>query len=517
MRKTISKLSRQVQSIPSWFWLGIICLIFAALSLGNMTRWSIWFDEAFSAYMIRFDFVEIMRLTALDVHPPFYYWLLHIWGGIFGSSEIGLRSMSLVWALVAIVGLFILLRRLFSSPNIALVATALFALSPMLVRFSHEARMYTLVLAIVIWGTYCLVRMQAQPKGRWWIAYGLLLVVGMLTHYFVALAWLAHWAWRIYEVRARRQQRFWTKQWIAAHVLGVGIYFFWLPIAIIQFTSVQSGFWIPAVDAYTPVDYLSNALFYQQYGESIGWWAVLLFVAIINCGWLIWRSQKAIRKVNPAGFWLIIFVVLIPPILLFVMSLPPLTSTFIDRYVMYSQLILLSFVGLCLGFIWQTKNSRNKVISATLVIAFSLAAGISNVYYYGNYNKNSSTSIRVKEVMQHIKQQGESGQPVVIATPWIYYEAAFYDSAAHHVYFIDENTKYGMGSLEMLRTSDIGKIKDVKSFVQNHRYVWYMDNVENRDVKPPYSNWKKIKSVEAYDNIDKKVKYRASLFDTQAN
>ena len=55
---------------------GFILAAFTGITFATIGRSSIWFDEAFGAYLIRFNFAEIFHYTSLDVHPPFYYWLL---------------------------------------------------------------------------------------------------------------------------------------------------------------------------------------------------------------------------------------------------------------------------------------------------------------------------------------------------------------------------------------------------------------------------------------------------------
>ena len=67
----------------------MILTVFSGVVLGNMTRWSVWFDEAFSVYLARFNIAEIVHFTSLDVHPPLYYWLLKGWTVIFGHSARG--------------------------------------------------------------------------------------------------------------------------------------------------------------------------------------------------------------------------------------------------------------------------------------------------------------------------------------------------------------------------------------------------------------------------------------------
>ena len=54
---------------------GVLFLIFSILNLSS----SIWFDESYSAYLIRGDFGQIWDMTAQDVHPPLFYFALKIW------------------------------------------------------------------------------------------------------------------------------------------------------------------------------------------------------------------------------------------------------------------------------------------------------------------------------------------------------------------------------------------------------------------------------------------------------
>ena len=50
----------------------LVYLLFCAINISG----SVWFDESFSAYLIRGNFTDILSLTAADVHPPFFYFCL---------------------------------------------------------------------------------------------------------------------------------------------------------------------------------------------------------------------------------------------------------------------------------------------------------------------------------------------------------------------------------------------------------------------------------------------------------
>lgn len=501
-----------------YFTLAGILVFFSAVVVGNMTRWSIWFDEAFSAYIVRFGFVDITRYTAVDVHPPLYYWMLKIWTILFGTSEIAFRSMSLVAGIIAIIGMFMLIRQLFRSDAWALVASAAVAFSPIVVRFSHEARMYLVVLAIVVWATYVLVRaVEKNAERKWWIWYAVLLAAGMLTHYFVALAWFGHWAWRFVEYRRGAIKKFFDKFWIWSHVAAVGLFAWWIPIVIRQFQTVQQGFWIPAINAYTPVDYLSNTVLYQQYGEVAGWEA-MLFLAVIAAMIVLLRvAWPHLVKRSKPGAYLIAVMTIVPPVLLMLLSMPPLKSSFIDRYVLYSQAFLMVLVALSFAAAYgRVRKARIMTLAAGALVAVGLVMGIMSVYELGNYNKNSLTSIRVREVIELINEKSTTPMPIIAASPWLYYEAVFYENDKHPVYFLDSSTtNYQWGSLKMLEENDKGKILDLEKFTESNRYVWYVDNRLEGNVIAPDETWKQLETVEAYDSIEDNTRYRASLFDTR--
>ena len=60
---------------------GILLLTIAAfvLRLVNIDR-GLWYDEGFSGYLSRLDWIEIVSfLAGKDVHPPLYFLLAQVW------------------------------------------------------------------------------------------------------------------------------------------------------------------------------------------------------------------------------------------------------------------------------------------------------------------------------------------------------------------------------------------------------------------------------------------------------
>src|SRR5690349_16108091 len=67
-----------------------------ALRLYAIDAQSLWSDEGSTIALSSRSFEQIFRDTAQDVHPPLYYWILHAWMDLVGSSVFAVRSPSVV-------------------------------------------------------------------------------------------------------------------------------------------------------------------------------------------------------------------------------------------------------------------------------------------------------------------------------------------------------------------------------------------------------------------------------------
>ena len=89
-----------------------------------------WRDEAFS-WAIASRGARILPLTARDFNPPLYYLLLFAWMQVFGSSEIAMRSLSVLFFAGTLWVLWrFLIDLLTVPPRRAAAYVLLFALNP---------------------------------------------------------------------------------------------------------------------------------------------------------------------------------------------------------------------------------------------------------------------------------------------------------------------------------------------------------------------------------------------------
>ncbi len=76
-------------------------------------------------------------------HPPLYYLVARAWVSVFDTSRQSLRTLSALIGIVTLPCMFWLCMELFRSSRVAWVGTAILAVSPVNVLYSHEMREYS--------------------------------------------------------------------------------------------------------------------------------------------------------------------------------------------------------------------------------------------------------------------------------------------------------------------------------------------------------------------------------------
>lgn len=139
---------------------------------------NLWRDEAFSYLMAERPFFEIFKLTAGDFSPPFYYLVLNIWTKIFGTSEVGLRSLSFVCYMLTVFFVYEILVEVFKIHKVrAGIYLLLLAVNPFLTYYAFEARMYMMVTFLITFSYFALWKNYKK-------AYVVGITLAMYTHYF---------------------------------------------------------------------------------------------------------------------------------------------------------------------------------------------------------------------------------------------------------------------------------------------------------------------------------------------
>lgn len=166
---------------------------------------SLWLDEALSVTFAGQPLAQMLpTLVARDLHPPLYYLLLHLWMHLAGQGEFAVRFVSLALGLPAIPATYQFALALFGRPArvapraavarspgraqlIGVLAATLVALSPFLVYYAQEARMYSGLATFGLLSSLALWKLLETGARRWGVGFVAFTTALLYTQYFGGL------------------------------------------------------------------------------------------------------------------------------------------------------------------------------------------------------------------------------------------------------------------------------------------------------------------------------------------
>jgi 4-amino-4-deoxy-L-arabinose transferase-like glycosyltransferase len=160
-------------------------LIVAGLVLRLAVPRGIWLDEAISIHQARLSLHDLFQaLYVGDRQPPLYHIVL--WGTIraFGHGEFAVRLPSLIAGTLVIPVLYELGRELYDRRT-GLLAAGFAAISPMLIWYSQEVRMYEFAALFGLLALLMQLRAIRNPRSLGnWAGYIVASAALLWTHYF---------------------------------------------------------------------------------------------------------------------------------------------------------------------------------------------------------------------------------------------------------------------------------------------------------------------------------------------
>src|SRR5262245_10299827 len=140
-----------------------------------------WIDEGISVGIASHDLRDIPAVLSQDGNPPLYYLLLHGWMTFAGTGEAATRTLSLLFALVAIPVSFWAGAAVFDR-RAGILAAAGAAGSPFLTAYAQETRMYTLVVLLSILASASFALAFVRGRRQHVVYLGVWLTLLLYTH-----------------------------------------------------------------------------------------------------------------------------------------------------------------------------------------------------------------------------------------------------------------------------------------------------------------------------------------------
>ncbi|WP_234734125.1 glycosyltransferase family 39 protein [Tellurirhabdus bombi] len=173
------------------------------------------------------DFIEA-NIRGDIGNSPAYYGVLWVWMEIFGMEDTAMRFPSVLFSTFTIILLYVFVRRHFKSESLALISSAIAAIEPFFVSYSHMARNYSMTFFLTLLATHLfllILEKESRPKNKLglYFAYCFTIAASVLSHYLTVTVFMCH---GIYLLLYVRQTRIWVNLSIVA-VVALGVVSSW--------------------------------------------------------------------------------------------------------------------------------------------------------------------------------------------------------------------------------------------------------------------------------------------------
>lgn len=366
----------------------LLLLLFAfALRIVALDRMGLAYDEAASAIMARATPVEIIDFhwNAAFEHPPFWVLLLHAWSRVAGQSEVALRLLpAFAGTLIVAMTWRLALTIWPGQVLLAFLSALLAASSPVLIYYSQEARMYTLVVFLLLLATYIVLRLRVTAQWRLVFAFWLACWLMLGLHYYSALA-LAIQAFvliidGLFSGRARQVP--WGKLFVA-YAGAILPLLVWMLFAPGFHTTLEVVLDRADEDPVTWQYFLGDLWRELTFG-SIRWqpnygrWGYAVAPLVVLGGLLALLGPKE-TKGSRTGVWIIVLVVLLP-----IVSGAIALRTLVPRYILWIVPLFYMLAALPAAFWWR----RFRLGSALILLMLIGIDVLALQHYFGPYRKS---------------------------------------------------------------------------------------------------------------------------------
>lgn len=360
------------------------------LFLTNISSWDIWADEACTLAEIKKGFIGMTYATAIDVHPPVYYYVswfvCKIIGAVYNSIYAYIVTLRLFSLLYFLLCTYYLKKREVRFISITFFFFVLLAFEPM-AHFTCEIRMYSLGLLLLLIVGVEAYRIMLCNDALQWGLFSFASLIAIHVHYFVSISVILIWIFLIINCSIVRKDRL-----VRLFVSGIGVSLLsipWLVVLVGQIRTIKDNYWIKGMNANSLKD-----LFYYYLSYDVLKRRLLLLVLLVG----IMCSFILIIKKEQLGIWTM-FYIFFPLIIIgisFVIE-QIYQPIFFDRYLIPMMGLCAWGVSMSIGGVVVSENALHNSLIFLLILGM-IFVSLKNIYltygqeieYCRNWNKLNS-------------------------------------------------------------------------------------------------------------------------------
>lgn len=428
------------------------------LRVATLGRQSLWRDEVDAIRFSSWTLAELVNgLVRVGHNGPLFFLLLRPWRTLTGDSEFALRYPSALLGTLLVPLGFILARQLRLSRRAGVLLGLLLATSPYLVWYGQEAKMYTLLAALVLLAFIAYLKALAGPgsmpagsvnSGRpvvWWVVFVAATSLSFYTHILSPLMLIVYGLVGLLHYPRLRQR--WHGWLISMAWLTLP----YLPLAGWQFRLLLAGF--QSGHPFYPLQreinlllqlYTTGVIRFSESTAMIGLAAITFFVFLFLCGLFLkekvnqpgLRAQLRVEEsiepditnrahpphqtsLHPAlslttrlslAAW-----VLLPPLIVYLISLR--VAVFEDRYLIYITPAF--YLMIVLGLMLVRQYWRWLASLGLVMILLINLRGI-------RVQQSEAIKPDFRAAAQYLRHTSPSPSTIMVQMPYLQYTLIYY-------------------------------------------------------------------------------------------
>lgn len=365
-------------------------LILMTLTIGGLAlrvltaSRSVWVDEAISIDQALMPFGDMLRdLGTGDVHPPLHGAILWIVVRVLGTEELAIRLPSIIAGTLLIPMIYAVAKEVFDRRT-ALVATALGVVSPFLVWYSQEARMYGFVMLFALVALWA--QLRALERGRWWYwtVYAVASALMVWSHYFALvpiaaqqLIFVREWFRRRADGDSARQL---ATRWLVSASIAVTLALPLVPFLLYQLATNRAVSGMAGGDATV-----------QQAGGTPGS-GMSVYRVGANLVWALWGFHPDNVMTRVAALWPLLMVLALFLLgrgwsrrarwLMLMSAVPTVVFIIIGNFrdglfeIRYFGAVVAPLLILAASWIVKSSRSARGIVLATAVVGATMVVGL---------------------------------------------------------------------------------------------------------------------------------------------
>lgn len=459
--------------------LAVIIGLSGLLRLYALNTQSLWFDELLSVAIGRLSLGEVITSPA-SIDPPLFYMMLHFWLGI-ARDDVTLRLLPVLFGIAAMLAVYVLTRHLFEM-RAGFIAALFGALSQFQIFYSHEVRMYSLLVflsALAIW-TYS--RAQNSRNWRDWIVFMITMTLALYTHNYAGLTLVALdmdtlWRWRHRSGDLGRM--------VVANVM-IGLVFLpWLGLLFQKLTWLVPALWLTPPTPLHMLLTLYTFIFGYTLSAPASIVAMCVLVAVVM--FIAVASVYTLRRGNPceqASVRLTLLTLLVPLLLTF--SLSQWKPVYLDRLLLETAPAFYALLG------WGVVASERRIpLRLSMLIALPLMVWASGAYL----TQTEHARPPVRDVIAYVAQHRAPDELIVHTSPSTFLGGRYYDPSGRHILLYHPADQWLTPSL--LRELRVPFVANARQLIEGEMQFWVivaLDHIpeEQRAEKAELDRWATI-------------------------